>query len=478
MDDAIKNNTNTNQGLPPLPGNISGPVLPMVAVAEAGGKPIAVPVQTIPVKKKKRGVILAATVLILALLIGTPVFVANRLGYFRGDIRQRASENNPCWTPQPIPKDWNASSLSWNWNTQWGSTFSYVNAYVWTSAAKNGNAVSAAPVSAAGGYKTVKTSDFQPALAPSTTYYIHVNPNGYAPPGGDLTYDCMGNATRGWSFTTPPAVTPVNGGWTEWGTCSATACGTAGTQTRTCTNPAPANGGTNCTGEASKACTAAACVEVPQPSNQTATCNGVGDRVTINWNSPSGITKFALRFNYKSNDSSTCQDGWNCNDVNEKIINDLNTNTYVFGATPGANYQWWVHSIDGAGNYSDTVRHDVTCNTQNNEAALVCNKTCGNNAQCPSNDICFNGFCRNPQCTDQTDCNCPSATATVAPTTTIAVTARPTTIARVTATPRSGSITTATPTGAILPEAGLSLPGVAIFGGGLLMAIVGILLAI
>src|SRR3989344_6840621 len=131
MDDAIKNNTNTNQGLPPLPGNISGPVLPMVAVAEAGGKPIAVPVQTIPVKKKKRGVILAATVLILALLIGTPVFVANRLGYFRGDIRQRASENNPCWTPQPIPKDWNASSLSWNWNTQWGSTFSYVNAYVW-----------------------------------------------------------------------------------------------------------------------------------------------------------------------------------------------------------------------------------------------------------------------------------------------------------------------------------------------------------
>jgi hypothetical protein len=36
---------------------------------------------------------------------------------------------------------------------------------------------------------------------------------------------------------------PVNGGWID-GPCSAT-CG-GGTQTRTCTNPAPANGGLNC----------------------------------------------------------------------------------------------------------------------------------------------------------------------------------------------------------------------------------------
>src|SRR5690348_10060936 len=40
---------------------------------------------------------------------------------------------------------------------------------------------------------------------------------------------------------------PVNGGWTVWaneGTCDAG----LQKQTRTCTNPAPANGGTQCTG--------------------------------------------------------------------------------------------------------------------------------------------------------------------------------------------------------------------------------------
>ncbi|XP_078578159.1 ectin-like [Branchiostoma floridae x Branchiostoma japonicum] len=45
---------------------------------------------------------------------------------------------------------------------------------------------------------------------------------------------------------------PVDGGWSDWATwsgCSVT-CG-VGTETRdrTCTNPAPANGGANCVGE-------------------------------------------------------------------------------------------------------------------------------------------------------------------------------------------------------------------------------------
>ena len=77
---------------------------------------------------------------------------------------------------------------------------------------------------------------------------------------------------------------PVDGGWTakspgDWGSCSATACGSSGTQTRTwsrtCTDPSPSCGGAFCAGEASgteskpcygrscpdgKACSAGACV--------------------------------------------------------------------------------------------------------------------------------------------------------------------------------------------------------------------------
>ena len=48
----------------------------------------------------------------------------------------------------------------------------------------------------------------------------------------------------------------VDGGWSD-GACSKT-CGD-GFQTRTCTNPAPSNGGKDCVGDATKACNVAAC---------------------------------------------------------------------------------------------------------------------------------------------------------------------------------------------------------------------------
>ncbi len=40
--------------------------------------------------------------------------------------------------------------------------------------------------------------------------------------------------------------TAVDGGWSDWSACSASACGEAGTQTRTCDNPAPEHAGQAC----------------------------------------------------------------------------------------------------------------------------------------------------------------------------------------------------------------------------------------
>ncbi|MFZ2831978.1 MAG: hypothetical protein WAZ40_02400 [Minisyncoccia bacterium] len=65
---------------------------------------------------------------------------------------------------------------------------------------------------------------------------------------------------------TPPGATPVNGGWSAFGACSVTACGSTGTQTRTCTNPAPANGGATCSGSATQSCSTAACPPPPPPA--------------------------------------------------------------------------------------------------------------------------------------------------------------------------------------------------------------------
>ena len=49
----------------------------------------------------------------------------------------------------------------------------------------------------------------------------------------------------------------VDGGWSTYGACSTTC--DAGIQTKTCTNPAPSNGGKDCVGDATKVCKVADC---------------------------------------------------------------------------------------------------------------------------------------------------------------------------------------------------------------------------
>jgi|GEM_PF-6319435 len=103
-------------------------------------------------------------------------------------------------------------------------------------------------------------------MTANTTYYVKafaVNSAGTAY-GSQVT------------FTTSAE---VNGGWSSWSSCSATTCGSAGVQTRTCTNPSPSAGGTSCSGASTQACSAPACpagtisaISCPIPNNAS-TCN-------------------------------------------------------------------------------------------------------------------------------------------------------------------------------------------------------------
>jgi len=63
------------------------------------------------------------------------------------------------------------------------------------------------------------------------------------------------NSGEGWQVGACPA--PIDGGWSDWSTCSKT-CG-GGTQTRTCTNPEPQYNGEDCKGKTSQSCNVEDC---------------------------------------------------------------------------------------------------------------------------------------------------------------------------------------------------------------------------
>lgn len=66
---------------------------------------------------------------------------------------------------------------------------------------------------------------------------------------------CSGPATQ--DCDAGVCLPPINGGWTDWSPCDSP-CG-GGVERRTCTNPAPANGGANCAGASVRACNTHPC---------------------------------------------------------------------------------------------------------------------------------------------------------------------------------------------------------------------------
>lgn len=115
-----------------------------------------------------------------------------------------------------------------------------------------------------------------------------------------------------------------------------------------------------------------------------------------------------------------------------------------------------------------TLTNDLTVST-----VVGCNHTCTTDEECSNGLKCdtTTGKCRNDACLTEDDCTCP----VVAQATTAPVTKAPTAVKTVA--PTRTATAAATPT--VLPETGiLDLPGVAAFGGGLFLAIIGILLAL
>jgi len=93
-------------------------------------------------------------------------------------------------------------------------------------------------------------------------------------PKSSIVVDC----TQANNYARMNFVSAVNGNWSVWSPCSAS-CG-GGTQTRTCTNPAPSNGGADCGGSNSQACNTDACDDPSDASSTGAASTGDGGGIT------------------------------------------------------------------------------------------------------------------------------------------------------------------------------------------------------
>jgi len=122
---------------------------------------------------------------------------------------------------------------------------------------------------------------------------------------GSIVVDCTA-ASVGDQMNYIPT---TNGGWSSWSTCSAT-CG-GGTETRTCTSPAPSSLGAQCVGDSTQACNTQACTSDAAPmASSTAGAGAAGTSSTTG--SGSGTASAAT---YTCADGSTQASSSDCNPV-------------------------------------------------------------------------------------------------------------------------------------------------------------------
>lgn len=162
---------------------------------------------------------------------------------------------------------------------------------------------------------------------------------------------------------TQPPCTPVNGGWSGWSACSVT-CG-GGTQTRSCTNPAPSCNGASCSGSSTQSCNTQACptaTPVPTATSTPASCiegnllrNGCFEEGMVGWEDPAWANPRAAVVSTVSHAGSQSMKLWSDGNTYDYVrksqwINGGGGRTYTLSA--------WGKRDGNPGNAWSSIRVD------------------------------------------------------------------------------------------------------------------------
>lgn len=286
------------------------------------------------------------------------------------------------------------------------------------------------------------------------------------------------------SFTVAQVCTLVPPKWSDWGDCTKS-CG-GGTQTRTCT-PGTCGGETNCDnldgGNATRACNTEKCetnISIDKTAYQDESTNTVGSySLKQEIDTVSKNQTYVYTITVKNNATQSAegvtitdpltglnQEQLTFKDVESSCTWDLNTKaihcTTSFDPGQEKKFSFRVTVSDGAVN-GMTIKNNACANYQSKDVCaekdlnvstvVSCNHTCTSDAECGGELVCdtTSNKCRNSSCLSIESCIC--------------------------SVPKPSVTTTPKPT--ILPESGImDVAGVAAFGGGLLLTVVGILLAL
>ena len=177
--------------------------------------------------------------------------------------------------------------------------------------------------------------------------------------------------------------TPINGGWTAW-SAQNPSCGYSGTQTRTCNNPTPANGGADCSGPTTQTYTNAACAPAT-PTGLNVSPSSCGNNwLNLWWNASSGATNYKV---YRGGTLVYDGSGLGFSDT---------------GLTLGTSYSYTINASNAGGTSANSTAVSGTV-----ASSCTCANGANNPPTCTTFTPCANGATNPPTCTTIPPCTAP-----------------------------------------------------------------------